>query len=314
METASPLESRPTWTLQLPGDRRLLLGERPLVMGVLNLTPDSFSDGGLWSDPGDPGRAVEGALRMLDQGADLVDLGAESTRPGGGVYGDGASDVSAKDEIGRLLPVLERLRRETGAPISIDTRKAEVARRTLAAGADLINDVSALGDPAMGPVVAEARCPVVLMHSRGEIRSMQRGIHFEDLLGEVRAELAEALDRAAAAGIAPGQTVLDPGIGFGKTYEQNLELIRRLGELAVLGRPLLLGASRKSFLARAIEAGGGPATEPAGRLAGSLAAVAWAAASAGSAAAVVRVHDVAETAQFLAVWRAIAQGGAHAWT
>ena len=181
-------------------------------MGILNLTPDSFSDGGLWSDPA---VAVDRALRMLDEGADLIDLGAESTRPGGGVYGAGADEVPAGQEIARLLPVLEAVRRATDAPLSVDTRKGEVAEAALAAGADLINDVSALADPRLAAAVAAADCPVVLMHSRGEIASMQRGIHFEDLLGEVRSELAEAQERATAAGIDPEQVVLDPGIGFG---------------------------------------------------------------------------------------------------
>lgn len=263
-------------------------------MGILNLTPDSFSDGGLWNDPQ---RAVERALRMLEEGAGLLDLGAESTRPGGGVYGAGAAEVPVEEEIARLLPVLEAVRKATDAPLSVDTRKGEVAERALAAGADLINDVSALADPRLARAVAEAGCPVVLMHSRGELSSMQRGIHFEDLLGEVRGELAEALDRARAAGIDEAQVVLDPGIGFGKTLTQNLALIARLDELAVLGRPLLLGASRKSFIAKG---------RPAERLGGSLAAVAWTARS----AAIVRVHDVAETVQLLATWDALEDSAA----
>ncbi|HVT17954.1 MAG TPA: dihydropteroate synthase [Thermoanaerobaculia bacterium] len=277
-------------------------------MGVLNLTPDSFSDGGSWAEPS---RAVEGGLAMLEQGADILDLGAESTRPGGGVYGAGARTVPADEELSRLMPVLEPLRRATVAPISVDTRKGEVALQALAAGADLINDVSALADPALGRAAAAAGAALVLMHSRGELATMQRGISFGDLLGEVRSELALAVARAEAAGVDAGQLILDPGIGFGKTAEQNLELLRRLGELRVLGRPLLLGASRKSFLARALEMelAGRPGEEaaqaanrdPARRLPASLAAAAWAAA----AAAIIRVHDVAETVQFLAVWHAI---------
>jgi dihydropteroate synthase len=269
-------------------------------MGILNLTPDSFSDGGLWTDPQ---RAVDGALRMLAEGVDALDLGAESTRPGGGVYGDGAASVTPEEEAARLLPVLTALRRATDAPLSVDTRKGIVARQALDAGADLINDVSALADPELGRAVAAAGCPVVLMHSRGELATMQRGIRFRDLLGEVRSELAAAIERAAAYGIGTEQIVLDPGLGFGKTAEQNLELIRRLDELVPLGRPLLVGASRKSFLSRAIETNGGPALPPAGRLAGSLAAAAWAARQ---GAALLRVHDAAETVQFLAVWQAIA--------
>jgi dihydropteroate synthase len=271
-------------------------------MGILNLTPDSFSDGGLWLEPA---RAVEQGLRLLAEGADLLDLGAESTRPGGGVYGGGARTVPAEEESARLLPVLAALRAATDAPLSVDTRKGEVARRALAAGADLINDVTALSDPRLGEAVAAAGCPLVLMHSRGELATMQRGIRFDDLLGEVAAELAAAAGRAASLGVDAAQLVLDPGIGFGKTWEQNLELIRRLDELGALGRPLLLGASRKSFLARAAATPQRPEEAPPDRrLGGSLAAVAWAARQ---GAAIVRVHDVAETAQFLDVWYAVAE-------
>src|SRR5262245_59276692 len=170
METATRAR---TWTLRLPRGRSLALGNRPRVMGILNLTPDSFSDGGLWSDPR---RAVEHGLRLLAAGADLLDLGAESTRPGGGVYGAGAQEVPAEEEAARLLPVLRALREATDAPLSVDTRKGAVARRALAAGADLINDVSALSDPALGRAVAEAGCPLVLMHSRGELATMQQDI------------------------------------------------------------------------------------------------------------------------------------------
>jgi dihydropteroate synthase len=305
-------------------------------MGILNLTPDSFSDGGLWSDPG---RAVEHALAMLASGADMVDLGAESTRPGGGVYGAGARTISVDEEVDRLLPVLAPLRRATAAPLSVDTRKGEVARQALAAGADLVNDVSALGDPDLGRAVAAAGCPVVLMHSRGELATMQRDISFGDLLGEVRGELELAVRRAVAAGIDEEQVIVDPGLGFGKTAEQNLALLRCLPELAAIGRPLLVGASRKSFLALAerggaaaaaaptataspalpaIAAAAAPPTVPAPpaapapsgrpehRLAGSLAALAWAAAA---GAAIVRVHDVPESVRFLAAWRAIAEAG-----
>jgi dihydropteroate synthase len=283
--------------LRLPRGRRLALGRRPLVMGVLNVTPDSFSDGGRWLDPE---RAVAHGVAMLEQGADLLDLGAESTRPGGGVYGAGAAAVGSDEELARLRPVLAGLRARTAAPLSVDTRKAEVARQALAAGADLINDISALGDPEMGAVVAAAGCPLILMHSRGELRTMQTEIRYERLLPEVSADLAAALARAEAAGVDREQCLLDPGIGFGKTYAHNLALLRRLDELAALGRPLVVGASRKSFLGHLT---GEP---PARRLPGSLAAVAWAAAR---GAAVVRVHDVPETVQFLKVWDAILEAG-----
>jgi dihydropteroate synthase len=285
--------SAASWELRLPGSRRLLLGGRPLVMGIVNITPDSFSDGGLFLDPG---RAVEHGLELLEQGADLLDLGAESTRPGGGVYGAGAAEVSADEEAARLLPVLRGLRQRSRAPLSVDTRKAEVARAALAAGADLVNDVSALGDREMGAAVAAAGCPLVLMHSRGELRTMQSGIDYRDVVLEVRNELRAAMARAERAGVDPRQLVLDPGIGFGKTAAQNLLLVRRLEALRELGRPLLLGASRKSFIGHLT---GEP---PARRVAGSLAAAAWAA---WSGVAMVRVHDVAETAQFLRVFEAI---------
>ena len=300
METATLTDTARTWTLRLPRGRSLALGERTRVMGVLNLTPDSFSDGGSWLDPD---RAVEHGLRMLTEGADLIDLGAESTRPGGGVYGEGARAVAAEEESARLLPVLTALRAATDAPLSVDTRKGEVAARALAAGADLINDVTGLSDPRLGEAVAAAGCPLVLMHSRGELATMQRGIRFHDLLGEVRAELQAAVRRAVGCGIAEEQLVLDPGIGFGKTWEQNLALIGRLDELNALGRPLLLGASRKSVLARVAARAGTPDATPERRLGGSLAAVAWAAAR---GTALVRVHDVAETVQLLDVWYAIA--------
>jgi dihydropteroate synthase len=305
METATHRTNARTWTLRLPVGRSLALGgrSRPRIMGVLNLTPDSFSDGGRWLEPG---RAVERGLRMLADGADLLDLGAESTRPGGGVYGEGARAVPAAEEAERLLPVLTALRAATAAPLSVDTRKGSVARQSLAAGADLINDVSALADPALGQAVAAAGCPLVLMHSRGELATMQQEIRFQDLLGEVRLELAAAARRAVAAGIEESQLVLDPGIGFGKTWTQNLALIRHLDALGDLGRPLLLGASRKSFLARAAARPDEPAPPPGRRLGGSLAAVAWGAAQ---GAAIVRVHDVAETVQFLDVWQAVAESG-----
>jgi dihydropteroate synthase len=266
---------------------------RPKLLGVVNVTPDSFSDGGRWLDPD---RAVEHALALAGEGADLLDLGAESTRPGGGVYGEGARAVPADEELARLLPVIERLRPLVRIPLSVDTRKAAVARAALAAGADLVNDVSALGDPEMAGVVARAGCPVVLMHSRGELATMQRGIAFHDVVAEVRAELEAARSRAEAAGIAREAILLDPGLGFGKTTAQNLALLAGTAELAAAGSPLVVGASRKSFVGRTT---GAPVGE---RLPGSLAA---AAAAAHGGAALLRVHDVAATRQFLDVLRAI---------
>lgn len=283
-----------SWTLRLAGGRRLDLGGRPRVMGILNLTPDSFSDGGLWDDPA---RAVDQALAMAEAGADLLDLGAESTRPGGGVYGGGAPAVDVEEEWRRLAPVLAALRPRLDLPLSVDTRKGEVARRALAEGADLVNDVTSLADPAASRVVAEAGCPVVLMHSRGETATMQRHAVYDDVVAEVRGELAAALDRAERAGVGREQTVLDPGMGFAKGVEHNVALLARLDELAELGRPLLVGASRKAFLGclTGVE-------RPAERLAGSLAAALW---SAARGAAIVRVHDVGPTRQALAAWGAL---------
>lgn len=261
--------------------------ERPLVMGVLNATPDSFSDGGLYDAPE---RALARAERMVAEGADLLDLGGESTRPG-------AAPVSPRDEAARILPTLRLLRARLAVPVSVDTRRAEVARRALAEGAEIVNDVSALADPAMGGVVAEAEAGVVLMHMRGTPETMQRDPRYADVAGEVADELAAALERARAAGIADGRVVLDPGIGFAKTAEHNLELIARLGELARLGRPLLLGPSRKSFLGKIL--GGIPAEQ---RDAGTAAACVVGLLH---GARIFRVHDVRVVRQALDVAEAV---------
>jgi len=271
---------------------RLFEGPGPFLMGVVNATPDSFSDGGryLAFDA-----AVAHAERLAEEGADLVDLGGESTRPG-------ALPVAAEEEARRVLPVLERLRaRGFATPISIDTCKAEVARAALAAGAALVNDVRGLADPALARVVAEAGAPVVLMHTRGTPRSMQAQAVYADLLGEVAAELEGALARAAAAGIPAERIILDPGIGFAKTPEQSLELLARVGELARLGRPLLVGPSRKRFIGHVT---GAPVEE---RLAGTLAAVT---ACVLAGVQFLRVHDVAAARQAAQVAAAIRGAGA----
>jgi dihydropteroate synthase len=283
--------SRRRFTLRA-GSYTLALGERTLVMGIVNVTPDSFSDGGAFLDPA---AAVEHGLRLASEGADILDVGGESTRPG-------AAPVSTEEELRRVVPVVRGLAARCAVPVSVDTTKAAVARAALDAGASIVNDISALRfDPALGPAVAAAGAALVLMHMRGEPRTMQQEPRYDDLLGEVRAELAAALARAEAAGIDPGRTLLDPGIGFGKTLEHNLALIERLAELEALGRPILVGPSRKSFIGRIT---GAP---PGERVEGTLAACCLAAARGAHA---VRVHDVAAVRRGLAVADAILAGGA----
>jgi dihydropteroate synthase len=258
---------------------------RPSVMGVVNVTPDSFSDGGVNFDAAD---AVASARRMLAEGAAIVDVGGESTRPG-------AEGVSAEEELRRVVPVLERL---AGAPVSIDTSKAEVARRALELGAELVNDVTALrGDPELAGVVAESGAYLCLMHMQGEPRTMQDDPRYDDVVAEVGAFLQERLRAAVAAGIAEERICLDPGIGFGKTVEQNFELVRRLGELTALGRPVVVGFSRKSSLGRLL---GDPQATT-----GSVAASVGAAVAAYErGATILRVHDVREHVEALAAARA----------
>jgi dihydropteroate synthase len=262
-------------------------------MGVVNATPDSFSDGGRFLAPE---AAVAQAERLAAEGADLVDLGGESTRPG-------AAEVDPAEEARRVVPVVERLRaRGFTVPISIDTRRASVARAALAAGADLVNDVSGLADPAMGQVVAEAGVPLVLMHLRGTPATMQDRAVYRDLLGEVAAELRAALRRAVAAGIREELVILDPGLGFAKTPEQSVELLARVGELRALGRPLLVGPSRKRFIGHLT---GAPVEA---RLPGTLAAVT---ACVLAGVEMVRVHEVAaalQAARVAAALRAVRSG------
>ncbi|HLI59105.1 MAG TPA: dihydropteroate synthase [Solirubrobacteraceae bacterium] len=253
-------------------------------MGILNVTPDSFSDGGRFTDRG---RAVEHGLAMEREGADIIDVGGESTRPG-------AEPVPEDEELARVVPVIEGLRAAgLEASISIDTSKAAVATAALEAGADLVNDVSALrADPEMAALVAERGVPCVLMHMRGEPRTMQRDPRYADVVAEVRAFLEERLAAAVAAGIAEERIWIDPGIGFGKTAEHNLTLLRELDALADLGRPIVIGTSRKSFLGRIT-----------GRDYTGLAAatVATSVLAYERGARVFRVHDVAPTRDALLV-------------
>jgi len=233
--------------------RTLELGRRTVVMGVVNITPDSFSDGGRFLDPQ---AAVEHGLRLLDERADILDLGAESTRPGSRAGSAAGPLVSAEEEQARLLPVLEGiLRARPGAIVSVDTYKAATARAALQAGAEIVNDVSGIGwDTEMAAVCAEASCGVVLMHTRGrpEEWSAQPQLGASELLDTVRAGLTASLEKAAAAGILLESIVLDPGYGFGKRFEENYFLLARQAELLSLGRPLLVGVSRKSFLGRTL--------------------------------------------------------------
>jgi len=216
------------------------LAERGLIMGIVNVTPDSFSDGGHFARTDD---AVAHALRLSDEGADILDIGGESTRPG-------AAAVTVEDELRRVIPVIEKLAGKTAAALSIDTSKAAVARAAAAAGAEIINDVTALqGDDDMPRVAAESGCAVVLMHMQGTPRTMQLNPHYDDVVAEVAGHLAQRVAAAQAAGIGPERIAIDPGIGFGKTVEHNMQLITGLGRFAELGHPVLLGASRKSFLA-----------------------------------------------------------------
>ena len=226
------------------------LDRRPIVAGILNVTPDSFSDGGRFRDAGP---ALARAREMVAQGADLVDVGGESTRPG-------SAGVSADEELARVLPVVRAIKDALAIPVSVDTRKAAVARDVLAAGADAVNDVSALGDPEMAAVVAESGAGLVLMHMRGTPETMQTLTRYDDVADEVARELCGPLRRALAAGIEAERIVVDPGVGFAKTAEQNLALIARLDVLRErLGRPVLLGPSRKAFIGALL--GGVPAEE-----------------------------------------------------
>ncbi len=258
-------------------------------MGIVNVTPDSFSDGGVNFDTE---RAIGSALAMERDGAAIVDVGGESTRPG-------AEPIGTDDEIARVVPVIEGIRRHSSVVISIDTMKAAVAEAALDAGADLVNDVTALRfDPAMRALVARRGVPAILMHMRGQPRTMQQAIHYDDLLAEISAELGAWRREAVEAGIPADAILVDPGIGFGKTFEQNLEILAHADRFRSLA-PVVIGASRKGFIGKLT---GRPAG--AERMAGSLAAVA---AAARGGAAFVRVHDVRETADFLEVYRRIVE-------
>jgi dihydropteroate synthase len=270
---------------------------RPRIMGVLNVTPDSFSDGGRHDTLE---LAVKQALRLLEDGADILDIGGESTRPG-------AQEVSVEEEIRRTVPVIVALRLATrdydaDPVISIDTRKPEVAQAAILAGADIWNDVSALGFDTRSPdVAAELGCPVILMHAQGAPETMQDNPIYTDPVAEISDWLSARVAAVEAAGVERENITLDPGIGFGKRHEDNLAIFNRLAEIKALGFPLLMGASRKSFIGRI----DGSAVDD--RLGGSIAAALW---SAQAGADILRVHDVSETVQALRVWEAMADGSA----
>jgi dihydropteroate synthase len=259
--------------------------QRPAVMGIVNVTPDSFSDGGVYLDPD---VAAAAARRMIEDGAAIVDVGGESTRPG-------SEGVTVEEELRRVVPVLEQLE---DVPFSIDTAKPEVARRALALGAELVNDVTALGDPELAGVVSDAGAYLCLMHMRGEPRTMQLDPRYDDVASDVAAFLEERLGRAVAAGVPEEHVCLDPGIGFGKTPAQNFELVRRLDVLLALGRPVLVGLSRKSSLGKIFD----PEAKV-GTLAASLGA---AVAAYERGASIFRVHDVREHVEALAAAGAVA--------
>ena len=268
-------------------NRLLDLTDRPLVLGIVNLTPDSFSDGGRFATVE---AGVTHGLRLVEQGADMLDIGGESSRPG-------ATPIGAEEELSRVLAVVERLAARAGVPISIDTYKAVTAERCLAAGATVVNDISALADPDMARVVAASGAGVIMMHMQGTPATMQQAPKYDDVVGEVRRFFQERLQESANKGIAVERVVLDPGIGFGKKTEHNLTLLARLAEFQDLGRPIALGVSRKGMLGRLLDR---PVER---RLAGSL-AVASDAVSQG-AVQILRVHDVEETRDVVTVLTAL---------
>lgn len=272
------------WRLR---DKILTIGQRPLIMGIVNVTPDSFSDGGRFLDHD---AAVAHGLKLVADGADLLDIGGESTRPG-------SEPVTCAEELRRVLPVVEALARQTSVPVSIDTSKAEVARKCLEAGALVVNDVTALADADMTAVIHRYQAGVVLMHMQGTPQTMQQSPRYQDVIGEIAKFFEERMATVTEKGIESQRIVLDPGIGFGKTGPHNLEILARLGEFQRLGRPVCLGVSRKAFIGKILE-------RPVGdRLAGSLAAVLFA--QGRNAVHIVRTHDVRETRDAVSLFAAI---------
>lgn len=276
--------SRDAFTLKTPRGGTIEIGERTLVMGVLNVTPDSFSDGGEFIEKD---TALDHALSMVEEGADIIDIGGESTRPG-------AEPVPLEVELERVVPVIKALRKASDVTISIDTCKSRVAEEALDAGADIINDITAFRlDPRMKEVASQRECPTVLMHIKGTPRDMQKNPVYDDVISEIYRYLSESIKLAVDAGLPEEQIIVDPGIGFGKTLGHNIEIIRNLRQFRSLGRPILIGVSRKSFIGAIL---GGK--EPKERVWGTASAVAV---SILNGASIVRVHDVAEMRDVVAV-------------
>jgi dihydropteroate synthase len=285
---------QPPSRIPLPDGGLIDLSDGPVVMGVLNVTPDSFSDGGSFLDPG---RAAERAHQMVDEGAGIIDIGGESSRPGAG-------ELPAADELARVLPVLDRLSGRLGTPFSIDTRKAEVAEAALGLGAAVINDISALAhDPEMIPLAARSGTAVVVMHMKGTPETMQQDPSYEDVVSEIIEWLRDRTDTLVSNGVLPEKIIVDPGIGFGKRLIDNLDILKELGDFRSLGFPLLVGHSRKSFIGMIT------GRDPEERLWGGFAAVAK---CLDGGAQILRVHDVKETVDFIKVWRSIELKGSDA--
>lgn len=276
------------------GSHVVRFGAGTRIMGIMNLTPDSFSNDGLYSHESklDPGVILHYALRLAQEGADIIDIGGESTRPG-------SRPVSVKEELFRVIPAIKILAKKIKVPLSIDTYKPQVALRALDAGAVMVNDITALKDTAMARIVSRYHAAVVLMHMRGNPRTMQKNPHYASLIDEIIAYLSVAIGRAREGGISNEKIIVDPGIGFGKSLADNLEIIKRLKEFKILGRPILVGPSRKSFIGKLLH------NKPHERLLGTLAASILAA---GNGAHMLRVHDVKEAAGVLKVTDAIRQG------
>lgn len=277
---------RKKYNIQL-GNRNLSLGERTLIMGILNVTPDSFSDGGRFANRDS---AVLHAFEMIEDGADIIDIGGESTRPG-------ADTVSADDELGRVLPVIKSIRAKSDIPISIDTYKSRIAREALDAGADIINDISGCRfDPEMPKLAAEKNAPVVVMHIKGTPKDMQKNPEYRDVVAEIKDYLSQSIELLTEAGLSREQIIIDPGIGFGKTTGHNLTIMKRLEEFAELDRPILMGASRKSVIGNVLDL---PSDK---RIFGTAACVT---ANIMRGTHIVRVHDVGEMRQVVRMVDAI---------